>query len=95
MTFSSGPSALLLLHGAISSSHSCFRFPTDFVKLLERRYDGRVIAFDHPTLGASPRENAEELAELLGSFRLDNVDIVAHSAGGSSPGSSPPTRPQA
>ena len=82
VTFSSGPSALLLLHGVISSSHSCFRFPTDFMKLLERRYDGRVIAFDHPTLGASPRENAEELAELLGSFRLDNVDIVAHSRGG-------------
>jgi pimeloyl-ACP methyl ester carboxylesterase/CHAT domain-containing protein len=82
ITFSSGPSALLLLHGVHSSSHSCFRLPTDVVKLLERRYDGRVLAFDHPTLGYSPRENAAELAERLASFRLDNVDILAHSRGG-------------
>ena len=65
VTFSSGPSALLLLHGVNSSSHSCFRVPTDLVKLLERRYGGRVLAFDHSTLGYSPRENAEQLAEQL------------------------------
>jgi pimeloyl-ACP methyl ester carboxylesterase len=82
VTFSSGPSALLLLHGANSSSHSCFRFPTDLVKLLDRRYGGRVLAFDHPTLGYSPRDNAADLAERLASFRLDNVDILAHSRGG-------------
>ena len=58
LTFSSGPSALLLLHGINSSSHSCFRFSTDFVQVMEKQYGGRVIAFDHPTLGYSPAENA-------------------------------------
>ena len=86
VTFSSGPSALLLLHGVNSSSHSCFRVPTDLVKLLERRYGGRVLAFDHSTLGYSPRENAEQLAEQLAPFRLDNVDILAHSRWTGRPG---------
>ena len=50
-TFASGPSALLLLHGINSSSHSCFRFSTDFVQVMEKHVRGSGDRFRSPDLG--------------------------------------------
>lgn len=79
-----GP-ALLFLHGTTSTAHAAFgRVPRAVVAELHRRYDGRVFAFDHPSVSADPRENVAWLADELrplGDRSLD-VDVVAHSRGG-------------
>ena len=46
-----------------------------------RRYGGRVIAFDHPTLADDPFVNARAFFDIVGDRALD-VDIVCHSRGG-------------
>ena len=75
-------SALLLIHGINSSSHSCFRFTPEYVRALNARYGDRVFAFDHPSLCQSPEDNARWLAEQLRQASLANLDILAHSRGG-------------
>ncbi|HTU65615.1 MAG TPA: hypothetical protein VMF52_06685 [Steroidobacteraceae bacterium] len=79
---SRGP-ALLLLHGTFGTPQSTFDDwlrDESFARVLAR-YDGRCIAFAHPTLSLSPDEN---LAWLLANLppRQDCVDIVAHGRGG-------------
>lgn len=77
--------ALLFVHGTASTSHGGFgRIPHDVFTELYSRYGGRVLAFDHPTISASPTENVAWLAgtlDALGEGRL-SVDIVSHSRGG-------------
>ena len=77
--------ALLFVHGTASTSHGGFgRIPPDVFTELYQRYDGRVLAFDHPTVSVSPTENVAWLAgqlDGLGDRRL-TVDIVSHSRGG-------------
>lgn len=77
-----GGSALLLIHGTNSSCRRTFRFDRQYVDRLHDRYGGRVFAFDHPSIGCSPGENAAELASLLEHAALEQVDILAHSRGG-------------
>ena len=45
-------------------------------------YDGRVFAFDHPTLSVDPEANARWLAEFLPEGLGLELDIIAHSRGG-------------
>ncbi len=77
--------ALLFVHGTASTSHGGFgRIPPKVFAELHTRYAGRVLAFDHPTVSASPTENVAWLGrqlEALGERRL-TVDIVSHSRGG-------------
>ena len=75
--------SLLLLHGPMSRSHLGFGgMPADYVQELNRKYEGRVIGFDHFTLSHDPRENAKRfLAQLPEGTTLD-LDIICHSRGG-------------
>jgi hypothetical protein len=78
--------ALLFIHGTASRAHKAFAMlPDGFVRKLISQYDGRVFAFDHPTLSVTPTDNVNWLAgqinTLPGGKTLD-IDIIAHSRGG-------------
>jgi hypothetical protein len=77
-----GP-ALLFLHGTFSTSHAAFGgLSGETLAALHDLYQGRVLAFDHPTLSKTPQHNAERLLELLPSGRQLELDVVTHSRGG-------------
>ncbi len=73
--------ALLIVHGFMGSIHGSFGFPEATVRRLSAAYDDRIIAYDHPTLASTPRQNAEDLFERLNGHDL-HLDILAHSRGG-------------
>src|SRR5271169_65010 len=79
------PSGLLFLHGTFSHASAAFSDLArdgDF-ETLSRLYGGRVFAFNHLTVGRSPRENVTALLEALrGTFPGDSLDVVTHSRGG-------------
>jgi hypothetical protein len=80
-----GGRALLLVHGTFSTAYGAFhRLPPELLAALYDRYDGRVFAFDHPTVATSPVENVAALADLLNGFSLPplEVDVLSHSRGG-------------
>lgn len=79
----SGGRCLLFLHGTFSTAAGAFGgLPADVLAVWHAAYAGRVLAFDHPTLGLDPADNAAALADLVPpGLRLD-VDVVAHSRGG-------------
>lgn len=85
-TVSGRKKRLLFIHGTFSKSEAFFvgmeqaEGGKAAVKTLFDRYE-EVLAFDHPTLSASPVMNAFDLARLLA--RADGpLDIVTHSRGG-------------
>lgn len=80
--------ALLLVHGTFSRARSAFAGllddrsgPSTFEKL-SRLYEGRVLAFDHPTLHTDPIANIEWLFDHLPPGTEAQVDVVSHSRGG-------------
>lgn len=74
--------ALLFVHGTFSTSGVFASLPAEMIAELSRRYDGRMFAFNHPTLAVDPRENAIAfLADIPDGVKLD-IDIVCHSRGG-------------
>ncbi|MEV0251635.1 hypothetical protein AB0H76_33955 [Nocardia sp. NPDC050712] len=76
--------SLLVVHGTFSSTHGGFsRLPVETVKQLHHAYEGRVLAFDHPTVSCTPTENVRWLSKYLRQqqVRLD-VDMLCHSRGG-------------
>ena len=76
-----GP-VLLVLHDAMDLTSTGFRgLPATAVADLQASYGGRVFAFDHPTLSASPTDNARALAQLVAGSQLE-LDILAHGRGG-------------
>lgn len=76
-----GP-VLLFVHGTFSTSHGGFGgLPVATMEELHRRYQGRVIAFDHPTLSADPAANVRWLLSRLPASEVE-LDIVCHSRGG-------------
>jgi CHAT domain-containing protein len=78
-----GGPGLLLIHGTSSLSHSGFGLlPPEEVRGFNQRYRGRVLAFDHPTLGSDPKENAAWLAQHLPTDGALEVDVLCHSRGG-------------
>lgn len=77
-----GP-VLLFVHGTMSRSHTGFRrIPESLIGELHRRYEGRVLAFDHFTISVDPTENVRWLAKQLPEGLGMTVDVVAHSRGG-------------
>lgn len=75
--------ALLMIHGTNSSTHTAFgELPRSFVDGMHAHYEGRVFAFDHPTLTHDPRENIETLLDLVPDGVTLDVDIICHSRGG-------------
>lgn len=81
-----GGPVLLLIHGIFSSvSGMLHGLPRAAMQRWHERYEGRVIAYDHPTVSASPQDNAayflRALAEAAPRAPLE-LDIVCHSRGG-------------
>jgi len=81
-----GKKSLLFVHGTTSTTTGAFgglRGYPDKAKELFRRYENRVIGFDHHTLGCSVAANAvklyNELSEHPGTYTFD---IICHSRGG-------------
>jgi hypothetical protein len=73
---------LLLLHGTFSHTEAAFaglRGTPEWLELY-RRYDGRVLALEHATLGKTPAENALDLARLLPAKA--RLHLLSHSRGG-------------
>jgi hypothetical protein len=78
----SGPS-LWFVHGTFSTSHGGFyRVPPDMLAELHRLYEGKVAAFDHPSLSVDPVENAAQLSQFLPDGVEMTMDVIAHSRGG-------------
>ena len=77
-----GP-ALLFVHGTFSTSHGAFGgLPLALVQELDRRYDGRVIAFDAHTLSEDPVRNAATFLAAIPAGASLELDVVCHSRGG-------------
>jgi hypothetical protein len=77
-----GGPVLLFVHGTFSTAHSAFGgLAAGTLDELVRRYDSRVIAFDHPTLSASPLDNARWLLARMPRVKTQ-MDVVSHSRGG-------------
>ncbi len=73
--------SLLMIHGTFSTANAAFgALAGDPLRELVNTYDGRVLAFEHPTLHESPVDNVNWLLEKLPDG-LD-LDIITHSRGG-------------
>ncbi len=78
-----GGRALLFIHGTCSSSEGGFgALSAELWGRLSKHYDGRMFAYDHPTLSVDPLANIDALAKLVPPGTALDVDIVAHSRGG-------------
>lgn len=79
-----GGPVLVLLHGTFSETHGTFgklwQHHPQRVRELFDRYGGRVYGLEHPTLGASPIDNALLLARALP--RGARLHLLTHSRGG-------------
>jgi len=81
-----GKKSLLFIHGTTSTTAGAFsglrNFP-DTAKELFRRYEDRVVGFNHHTLGCSVPANIvklyDELSQHAGNYTFD---IICHSRGG-------------
>ncbi len=75
--------SLLFIHGTFSRASTAFyELEPEFIDELNKRYSGRVFAFDHKTLSADPTENGKFFADSMPSGQSLDVDIVCHSRGG-------------
>jgi len=78
-----GGRSLWFVHGTFSTAHGAFSgLPVDVVSALHGAYGGRVVAFDHLTLGVDPVGNVAALADLVPVGLHLEADVVAHSRGG-------------
>lgn len=79
-----GAPLLVLLHGTFSDTHGTFgklwQHHPQQVHTLFEHYSNRVYGFDHPTLGASPIDNALMLAKALPDGA--RLHLLTHSRGG-------------
>jgi hypothetical protein len=75
--------ALMFIHGTFSTAHSAFGLVSDAAfEELNRHYDGRLFALNHPTLGDDPRKNVEWLFQQIPQSLPLELDIICHSRGG-------------
>lgn len=81
---------LLFVHGTFSSTSGSYGalgqsdWGRDLLKACKQRYS-KIVGFDHPTLSATPAENALELLRLIEERNWTNApqfDAVAFSRGG-------------
>ncbi len=81
-----GERALLLVHGTTSTTAGAFARLTDQEPLLERlrlRYGGRILGFNHHTMGRSVAENVQEFLDAFqGAPGRYTFDVLCHSRGG-------------
>jgi pimeloyl-ACP methyl ester carboxylesterase len=80
----SGKKTLLFIHGTTSSTAGAFQGLNEFddvARELYRRYEGRVLGFNHHTLTKSVAQNVVEFFDAIvpGNYCFD---IVSHSRGG-------------
>ncbi len=74
---------LLLVHGTFSTSPSTYGIlPKDVFEQLAAAHGGRVLAFDHPTMTETPRQNAEWLLRQVPEEGAYLFDVLTHSRGG-------------
>jgi pimeloyl-ACP methyl ester carboxylesterase len=77
--------ALLLLHGTFSTGQDAFDglIKSPVMAQLEQHYQGRIFAFNHPSLHHTPTENVAQFLQMLPPEvnKLD-LDLVTHSRGG-------------
>lgn len=79
----SGGRALLAIHGTFSQAHASFGgLGVNEMEALYHLYDGRVFAFDHPTLSEDPQQNVDRLTEGIPEGVHLDLDILCHSRGG-------------
>lgn len=77
-----GQRTLLLIHGTFSRAEATFAALLPYAKPLLDAYEGRVIAFNHPSLRHDPQTNIDEfLNRLPEGIHLD-LDLITHSRGG-------------
>ncbi|HUQ55586.1 CHAT domain-containing protein [Lentzea sp.] len=72
---------LVLLHGTFSHTEAAFgrlRGTREWERIVDR-YEGRVLAFEHATLGQTPAQNALDAVRMLPGAPLH---LVSHSRGG-------------
>jgi hypothetical protein len=75
--------ALLWVHGTFSTSRAAFGgLPPATLDALTARYGQRSFALDHPSVSASPIENAQWFFSQMPKDAKLDVDIVCHSRGG-------------
>ncbi|MEO0492638.1 MAG: hypothetical protein AAF081_04395 [Actinomycetota bacterium] len=75
--------ALLFVHGTFSSASTGFgEIPVPALEALHDDYDGRVFAFDHPTVSEDPLDNIEEFLRRIPDDVSLDLDVVSHSRGG-------------
>jgi hypothetical protein len=75
-------SILLFVHGTFSTAHGGFGgLPQTSMQALHDRYQGRVIALDHPTLSVGPDDNVRWLLSQLPDTPV-RMDVICHSRGG-------------
>lgn len=80
-----GQPTLLLLHGTFSTWQDAFYGLFESKKYydeLDELYEGRIIAFNHPSLHKSPAENVEYFLENIPDDIELKLDIITHSRGG-------------
>ncbi|WP_327361035.1 esterase/lipase family protein [Streptomyces sp. NBC_01296] len=76
---------LLFVHGIFSRCHTGFHGigeDLDLLGELHRRYQDRVLVFDHPTVHVDPADNVRWLLSQLPADRTLTLDLVTHSRGG-------------
>lgn len=75
--------SLLFVHGTFSTAHGGFmQLPKDALQALSEHYEGRVFAFNHPSLSEDPQSNARTfLAMMRAAGATLDVDIICHSRG--------------
>ncbi len=80
-----GRRALLLLHGTFSTAEAAFhalaRPENAAFQVLLAHYGGRVLAFNHPSLYATPAANAQALLRQVPEGVALDLDILTHSRG--------------
>jgi pimeloyl-ACP methyl ester carboxylesterase len=75
--------ALLLVHGTFSTSEGSYAsFSKESLEALHQHYQGRVFAFNHPSLHHSPAENIHKLLSLIPAEAGLELDVMGHSRGG-------------
>jgi pimeloyl-ACP methyl ester carboxylesterase len=75
--------ALLFVHGTFSTAHGAFGgLPRYAMETLHGAYEGRVAAFDHHSVSASPTDNAAWFSSLVPVGVSLDLDLVTHSRGG-------------
>jgi hypothetical protein len=77
-----GKRALLVIHGTGSTTAGGYgNMHSDLMTALQGHYEGRVFAFDHPTIATTPDSNARWLVDHLPGEGWD-LDLLTHSRGG-------------